>query len=119
MCLMCQQILPLTVLQSGLSMTCATDVTKRVESRPLVPCTKTEAPSWSKHWATRQAALRAFCTYVSQLLFSRRDNHLSDEQLESLHAKNILHCDKSTYNVHKKLTKTPRIPFKRRDQQLR
>lgn len=59
----------------------------RVESKPLDPCTKTLAPSLSRHWATRQEAFKTFCTFVSQWLLSRRDNHLSDEQFVSLHAK--------------------------------
>lgn len=36
---------PLTVRQSGFSITCVKDVTSNVESSPLDPCTSTEAPS--------------------------------------------------------------------------
>lgn len=36
---------PLTVRQSGFNMICTNDVTIKVESKPLAPCTKTGLPS--------------------------------------------------------------------------
>ena len=76
-CFLCSQHSPLfpllgenkylTVRQSGLSMTCAMEVTQRVMSIPSDPWTTTEDFSRSMHWATRPPQVKISFTWVSQL----------------------------------------------------
>lgn len=76
--------IPLTVLQSWFNITWASDVTIKVASWPPVPCTITEAPSLSRHWATRQAAFNVFWMCDNQWL--HLESHFSEVKFWSLQA---------------------------------
>ncbi len=80
------EIYPWTVLQSGSSISWARDVTCNVESVPSPPCTSTEAPSLSIHWAATHAHVNTSLTCVNQLQLSNLDSHLSILAFTSEHA---------------------------------